>query len=69
MTKEYGTKGHFVEGHMQALFSIAFTGIFLAFIVAAVAGHVLLLRTFVRPFANEATNPVPVPSASLQPGY
>jgi hypothetical protein len=47
---------------MEALFSIAFTGIFLAFIVAAVAGHILLLKEFVRPFSGEA-------SPSLQPGY
>ena len=52
---------------MEALFSIAFAGIFLAFIVAAVVGHVLLLREFVRPFAGEATSPLPGPS--LQPGY
>jgi hypothetical protein len=54
---------------MQTLFSIAFTGIFLAFIVAAVLGHVLLLREFVRPFSREATNRHPLPSPSLQPGY
>jgi hypothetical protein len=56
-----------LEGHMQALFSIAFTGIFAAFIVAAVVGHVLLLREFVRPFTGKATMPLPMPS--LQPGY
>ena len=54
---------------MEALFSIAFTGIFAAFIVAAVAGHVLLLREFVRPFTGEAESLTPLPAPSLQPGY
>lgn len=52
---------------MATLFSIAFTGIFIAFIAAAIVGHVLLLREFVRPFAREATRPLPSPS--LQPGF
>jgi hypothetical protein len=52
---------------MQALFSIAFTGIFAAFIVAAVVGHVLLLRDFARPLTGKAAIPLPMPS--LQPGY
>jgi hypothetical protein len=52
---------------MEALFSIAFMGIFLAFIVAAVVGHALLLREFIRPFAGTAMSPLPNPS--LQPGY
>jgi hypothetical protein len=50
---------------MDALFSVFFTGIFLAFIAAAVIGHVLLLREFLRPFAVTAALPDP----SLQPGY
>ena len=54
---------------MEALFSLAFTAIFAAFIVAAVAGHVLLLREFVRPVAGEASIPDPLPAPSLQPGY
>ena len=37
---------------MATLFSIAFTGIFLAFIVAAVLGHVLLIEAYVRPFVG-----------------
>ena len=35
---------------MATLFSIAFTGIFIAFILAAVLGHVLLIEAYVRPF-------------------
>ena len=54
---------------METLFSIAFTGIFAAFIVAAVAGHVLLLREFVRPFTGDVSIPAPLPTPSLQPGY
>jgi hypothetical protein len=54
---------------MTTLFSLAFTGIFLAFIVAAVVGHVLLLREFVRPFARKAKNPSSFQRPSLQPGY
>jgi hypothetical protein len=54
---------------METLFSIAFAGILLAFIVAAVLGHVLLLREFVRPFTGEATKFAPLPAPSLQPGY
>jgi hypothetical protein len=67
------TKKHwdwdFLEGDMTTLFSIAFAGIFLAFIVAAVVGHLLLLREFVRPFTAEAANRSPLPSPSLQPGF
>jgi len=35
---------------MTTVFSIAFTGIFIAFIVAAVLGHVLLIEAYFRPF-------------------
>ena len=35
---------------MSTLFSIAFTGIFIAFIAAAILGHALLLGAYVRPF-------------------
>jgi hypothetical protein len=35
---------------MSALFSIAFTGLFVAFGVAAVIGHILLAEALVRPF-------------------
>jgi len=35
---------------MSTLFSFAFGGIFLAFIVAAVVGHALVIEAFVRPF-------------------
>jgi len=52
---------------MATLFSILFIGIFLVFIAAAIVGHALLLREFVRPFAGAATSPLPSPS--LQPGY
>ena len=37
---------------MATLFSIAFTGIFIAFIVAAVLGHILLIEAYVRPFVG-----------------
>jgi hypothetical protein len=35
---------------MATLFSFAFAGIFIAFFVAAVLGHVLLISAYVRPF-------------------
>jgi hypothetical protein len=35
---------------MSALFSFVLTGIFLAFIVAAIVGHVLLIGALLRPF-------------------
>ncbi len=35
---------------MTTLFSFAFGGIFLAFIVAAIIGHALLIEALVRPF-------------------
>ena len=35
---------------MSSLFSIAFTGIFLVFIIAAIVGHALLIQALVRPF-------------------
>jgi len=63
-----GTKGHFVEGLMATLFSMAFTGIFLAFIVAAVLGHVLLIEAYVRPFLVRLANLRQTPRLSnLQP--
>jgi hypothetical protein len=54
---------------MEALFSIVFTGIFVAFIVAAILGHVLLLREFVRPFTGETAKLARLPIPSLQPGF
>ena len=54
---------------MEALFSIAFTGIFAAFIAAAVVGHALLLREFVRPFTGAAAVPAPLPKPGLQPVF
>ena len=35
---------------MATLFSVAFTGIFFTFIIAAILGHVLLIEAYVRPF-------------------
>jgi hypothetical protein len=35
---------------MSALFSIVFTGIFAAFIIAALVGHALLIGALLRPF-------------------
>ena len=54
---------------MPLLFSIAFTGLFIAFVVAALLGHILLLREFARPFTGEAANVTPLPDPSLQPGF
>ena len=60
--------GGFVEGLMTTLFSIAFTGIFIAFIVAAVLGHILLIEAYVRPFVGKIANPKPTARLSnLQP--
>jgi hypothetical protein len=53
---------------MATLFSMAFTGIFLAFIVAAVLGHVLLIEAYVRPFLVRLANLRQTPRLSdLQP--
>jgi hypothetical protein len=38
------------ERSMSALFSFAFNGIFVAFVIAAVIGHVLLIGALLRPF-------------------
>jgi len=35
---------------MSALFSFAFTGIFVAFVIAAIIGHALLIGALLRPF-------------------
>ena len=35
---------------MSSLFSIAFTGIFLAFVIAAIVGQALVIEALVRPF-------------------
>jgi hypothetical protein len=39
-----------VEVDMTTLFSLTFSAIFLAFAVAAIIGHVLLIEALVRPF-------------------
>ena len=63
-----GTKGLFVEGLMATVFSIAFTGLFIAFVVAAVAGHSLLIEAYIRPFAAKLAVSKPGPRLSkLQP--
>jgi hypothetical protein len=41
---------------MSSLFSIAFTGLFIAFIVAAILGHVLLIEAYVRPFVGKTAH-------------
>jgi hypothetical protein len=53
---------------MATLFSIAFTGLFIAFIVAAVLGHILLIEAYFRPFAGRllAARATP-PLSELQP--
>jgi hypothetical protein len=38
---------------MATLFSIAFTSLFIVFIVAAVLGHALLIQAYVRPFVGK----------------
>lgn len=58
LTKRYGDQrdmgpGVLWEVDMATLFSIAFTGIFLAFITAAILGHVLLVQAYVRPFLGK----------------
>jgi hypothetical protein len=62
-TNLYG-HGAFVEGDMTTLFSIAFTGIFIAFIVAAVLGHVLLIEAYFRPFVAKLAVTRPTPRLS-----
>ena len=42
--------GDLWETDMTTLFSVAFTGIFLAFVVAVIVGHALLIGALVRPF-------------------
>ena len=49
---------------MATLFSIAFTGLFIAFIIAAVLGHVLLIAAYVRPFVVRLANARPTPRLS-----
>lgn len=44
---------------MQTLFSITFIGIFIAFIAAAIFGHVLLVKAYVRPFAGRIASAKP----------
>jgi hypothetical protein len=53
---------------MATLFSIAFTGIFIAFILAAILGHVLLIEATIRPFVAKLAVSRPTPGLSkLQP--
>ena len=60
--------GAFVEGLMATLFSIAFAGLFIAFIVAAVLGHILLIEAYVRPFVVGLSNARRTPRLrNLQP--
>ena len=44
-----------VEVGMTTLFSFAFGGIFIAFLIAAVVGHVLVIEALVRPFFGRLT--------------
>jgi hypothetical protein len=58
--------GDFREVVMSSLFSVAFTGIFLAFIIAAIVGHALLIQALVRPFFGRlAPAGRPAPAKSL----
>ena len=53
---------------MQTVFSIVFTGLFIAFVVAAVLGHVLLIQAYIRPFVAKLAISKPGPKLSnLQP--
>ena len=53
---------------MATLFSVAFTGIFLAFVIAAIFLHVLLIEAYVRPFFGRIAVAKTAPLASnLQP--
>jgi hypothetical protein len=40
---------------MTTLFSFAFGGIFIAFLIAAIIGHVLVIEALVRPFFGSLT--------------
>ena len=40
---------------MTTLFSFAFGGIFIAFLIAAIVGHVLVIEALVRPFFGRLT--------------
>ena len=42
---------------MSSLFSFAFTAIFLAFVVAAIVGHALLIEALRPPFFRQAGRP------------
>jgi hypothetical protein len=46
-----------VEVDMTTLFSFAFSALFIAFIVAAIAGHALLIEALVRPFFSRVALP------------
>lgn len=45
---------------MSSLFAFAFSGIFAAFVIAAVVGHLLLIGALLRPFFGKS-NPAPMP--------
>ena len=47
---------------MTALFSFTFTGIFVAFGVAAIVGHALLIEALVRPFFARLASPRQLPA-------
>lgn len=53
---------------MSMLFSYAFSGIFLAFVVAAIIGHALLIEALVRPFFGRVAVTTPsLTKSSLAP--
>ena len=54
---------------MTTLFSLAFGGIFLAFVIAAIAGHLLVIEALVRPFFGKlaVANPAMLRKSSLLP--
>jgi hypothetical protein len=52
-----------VEVDMTTLFSLTFSAVFMAFVVAAIVGHVLLIEALVRPFfARLAAKQLPSPA-------
>jgi hypothetical protein len=58
-----------VEVDMTTLFSLTFSAVFLAFVVAALVGHALLIEALVRPFFGRIAlaNRQPLAKNSLLP--
>ena len=54
---------------MTTLFSLTFSAVFMAFVVAAIVGHALVIEALVRPFFGRValTNRQPLARNSLLP--